>query len=171
MANKKEQDGPAKDQVHITRVFDAPREMVFKAWTDPEQLLRWYAPTGCSIRFPKIDVKTGGSFLSCILIPNGKECWCKGIYHEVVFPERIVHTMCISDEHGKLLSAEEAGMDPEWPEETTLTITFEELGGKTKVTLDQTVSESLAKRTGAYPSWIIMFDRLDEILKTKSHPG
>ncbi|MEJ7694560.1 SRPBCC domain-containing protein [Daejeonella sp.] len=165
MENNKEKGGTANDQVHITRVFDAPRELVFKAWTDPEHLLKWYAPTGCSISFPQIDMKNGGSFLSCIVIPNGKECWCKGIYKEVLYPELIVHTMAVSDEHGNLISAEDAGMDPEWPEETTLTITFEDLDGKTMLILHQTVSEALAKRTGAYPSWLIMFDRLADLLK------
>ncbi|MES3019646.1 MAG: SRPBCC domain-containing protein [Bacteroidota bacterium] len=165
MENKKEHTTTERDQVHITRVFDAPRELVFNAWIDPAQLLKWYAPTGCSISFPRIDVKNGGTFLSCIVIPNGKECWCTGTYREVIYPERIVHTMSVSDENGNLISAEEAGMDPEWPEETTLTITFEELDGKTKLTLHQTVSETLAKRTGAYPSWLIMFDRLTDLLK------
>lgn len=165
MENNKEKNGTVKDQIRITRIFDAPRELVFKAWTDPEQLLKWYAPTGCIITFPQIDVKEGGTFLSCIVTPDGKECWCKGTYREVVYPERIVHTMGVSDEDGNLISAEQAGMDPDWPEETTLTITFEELDGKTRLTLHQTVSETLAKRTGAYPSWLIMFDRLDALLK------
>ena len=167
MANRTNYGAAEKDHVHISRIFDAPRELVFKAWTDPEQLLKWYAPTGCKITFPQIDIKPGGSFLSCIHIPDGKECWCKGTYQEVVFPERIVHTMRISDGLGNSISAIEAGMDPEWPEETVLTVTFEDLEGKTRLILHQTVSEALAKRTGAYPSWIIMFDRLDDILRSE----
>jgi uncharacterized protein YndB with AHSA1/START domain len=165
MATNNKQEEAGANDVRITRVFNAPREMVFKAWTDPAQLIKWYAPTGCEISFSELNVEQGGVFHSCILIPDGKECWCKGIYKEVKFPERLVHTMAVADENGNLISAAEAGMDPDWPNETTLTVTFEEQSdGKTKLSLHQTVSETLAKRTGAYPSWIIMFDRLDILL-------
>lgn len=166
MAEKSKLANADNEQVLITRMFDAPRELVFKAWTDPQELVKWYAPTGCNISFPIIDVREGGNYLSCIRVPNGKECWCVGVYLEIKSPERIVQTMCISDANGNKISATEAEMDPEWPTETILTITFEDNGGQTLLTLHQTVSESLAKRTGAFPSWIVMFDRLDKLLET-----
>jgi uncharacterized protein YndB with AHSA1/START domain len=149
-------------EVLITRVFDAPRELVFQAWTDPGQLPRWFAPRGCTIDFAALDLRPGGSFHSCIHTPDGHDCWCKGVYREIVAPERIVFTMAIADEQGNLLGPVEAGMDPDWPRETVVTVTFAEQGNQTKLTLHQTVSESLAKRTGAHPSWIEMLDRLGE---------
>lgn len=152
--------------VLITRVFDAPRELVFGAWTDREQLMRWHAPRGCSITFRALDVRTGGGFHSCIRSPDGHECWCKGVYREVVEPERIVYTLALSNEAGGPADSEAVGKDPEWPVETTVTVTFDDLGGKTKLTLHQTVSEALAKRTGAHPSWLDMLDRLAEDLTT-----
>jgi uncharacterized protein YndB with AHSA1/START domain len=151
-------------EVLITRIFDAPRELVFNAWTDPEQLERWYAPRGCTIQIKMIDVREGGVFHHCIQNPNHHDCWCKGVYREIVAPERIVYTLAISDENGNLIEPVDAGMDPEWPSETTVTVTFAEDDGKTKVTLHQTVLESVAKRTGAYPSWIEMLDRLAELV-------
>jgi uncharacterized protein YndB with AHSA1/START domain len=151
-------------EVLITRVFDAPRDLVFQAWTDPEHLQRWYAPRGCTIRFAALDLRQGGTFHSCIHTPDGHDCWCKGTYLEVAAPERIVYTMAIADQHGNLLGPVEAGMDSDWPRETTVTVTFAEVGGQTKLTLHQTVSEELAKRTGAHPSWIEMMDRLAEDL-------
>lgn len=151
-------------EVLITRVFDTPRDLVFQAWTDPEHLQRWYAPRGCTIHFAAIDLREGGAFHSCIRTPDGHDCWCKGVYREIVAPERIVFTMAIADEHGHLIGPAEAGMDPDWPRETTLTVTFAEHGGQTKLTLHQTVSEALAKRTGAHPSWLDMLDRLAEDL-------
>jgi uncharacterized protein YndB with AHSA1/START domain len=157
----------AEAEVLITRVFDAPRALVFKAWTEKSQLLKWYAPPGCSISFSKIDVRPGGEFLSCIRIPDGKECWCKGVYREVVANERLVYSMGISNAKGETLTAAQAGMAPAWPEETWLTVTFAEIGGKTQVTLRQTVSEVLAKKTGAYPSWLLMLDRLAGTLVTQ----
>ena len=153
-----------KNEVAISRVFDAPREVVFAAWTEPRQLLRWYAPRGCEIRFSAIDVRPGGSFHSCIRPPGGHDCWCKGVYREIVAPERLVFTMAIADADGNLMGPEQAGMDPEWPRETVVTVTFAEHHGKTKLTLHQSVSESLAKRTGAHPGWLQMLDRLAEEL-------
>ena len=151
-------------EVLITRVFDAPRELVFRAWTDPEHLKRWFAPRGCSVAFPSIDLRQGGEFHSCIRTPDGQDCWCKGTYLEIVAPERIVYTMAMADEHGNLVDSTDAGKDSDWPRETTVTVTFAEQGNRTKLTLHQTVSEELAKRTGAYPSWLEMLDRLAENL-------
>ncbi len=71
--------------VLITHVFDAPREMVFRAWTDAEQLKKWFAPDGCTIQFKKADIRQGGSYHSCIYNPVHGDCWCKGSYLEVTF--------------------------------------------------------------------------------------
>jgi uncharacterized protein YndB with AHSA1/START domain len=152
-------------QVHIQRRFRAPRELVFAAWTNQQHLLSWFAPTGCSIAFRQIDVRPGGEFHSCITTPDGKECWCKGTYREVQKPERIVFTMAVADAQGNLLEPTAAGMDPAWPRETVVTVTLQDVGGATELTLHQTVDEALAKRTGAHPSWLIMLDRLAKMVE------
>jgi uncharacterized protein YndB with AHSA1/START domain len=154
----------AESQVVITRILAAPRELVFKAWTDPEHLARWYAPHGCSVRFRQLDVRPGGTYHSCIQTPDGHECWCTGEFLEVVPPARLVYSMMVSDAQGNPADPVAMGMDPEWPRETVLTVTFTEHEGQTKLMLHQTVSESLAKRTGAHPSWLQMLDRLAEDL-------
>ncbi len=154
--------------VVITRVFDAPRELVFRAWTDPALLARWFAPHGCTIEFHSLDLREGGSFLSCLRTPDGKNCWSRGVYREVVTPERIVYTLAVADEHGQLVEPVQVGMDPDWPRETTVTVTFAESEGKTRLTLQQTVSETLAKRTGAHPSWLEMLDRLQGELERRN---
>lgn len=151
----------AEPEVLIERTFDAPREAVFRAWTDPKSLARWYAPQGCSIEFHTLEVRSGGRFHSCIVIPGGKRCWCRGEYLEVVAPQRIVYTMEVSDEQGGAADPVAMGMDPAWPKTTTLTVSFlEEGAGRTKLTLHQTVGRALAERTGAYPSWLSMLDLL-----------
>lgn len=150
--------------VSITRDFGAPRERVFPAWIDPEQLARWYAPAGCSIRFTRLEPRADGEFHSCITTPDGHECWCKGVYREVVAPARLVYSLCVADAKGNLVEPTAAGMDPEWPRETILTVTFEERGGGTRLTLQQSVSEALAVRTGAHPSWLQMLDNLEQEL-------
>ena len=164
MIERNEAATGAEQEVFITRVFDAPRELVFKAWTDPEHLVHWFAPDGCTIHFREIDLRPGGAFHSCVRLPDGKGCWCTGVYREIVAPERIVFTMVAADENGNPVEPTKVGMDPDWPRETVVTVTFAELGRKTELTLRQTVSEALAKRTGAHPSWIEMLDRLAEDL-------
>jgi uncharacterized protein YndB with AHSA1/START domain len=157
---------PADDTVAISRVFDAPRDLVFEAWTKPEYLLRWFAPHGCTFHIERIDVRPGGGFHSCIR-DGSFECWCVGVYREIVRPERLVYTLAIADREGNKVAPATVGHDPRWPLETLLTVTFEEQGGKTKLTLLQDVAESLAKQTGAYPSWHEMLDRLDELLRER----
>jgi hypothetical protein len=73
--------------------------------------------------------------------------------------------MIAADALGLPVEPAAVGMDPEWPPETLVTVNLQELGGKTKLTLHQTVSESLAKRTGAHPSWLDMLDRLQEVVQ------
>jgi uncharacterized protein YndB with AHSA1/START domain len=150
----------ADREVLITRLFDAPRELVFDAWTDPQQLARWYAPHGCEIEFRALDPRPGGTFHSCIRTPDGHRCWCRGVYRTVNRPVQIVMTMVVSNEKGETVEPAAAGMDPDWPGETVVTVTLVEKQGRTMLTLHQTVSESLAKRTGAHPGWLEMLDRL-----------
>jgi uncharacterized protein YndB with AHSA1/START domain len=154
----------AAGEILITRIFDAPRELVFEAWTNPEHLVRWFAPRGCTIHFSQLALRPGGGFHSCIRNPDFDDCWCQGTYHEIVAPERIVYTIALADEKGNLVTAANAGEDQEWPSETTVTVLFEDVDGKTKLTLHQNASEAVAKRTGAYPSWLQMLDRLAETL-------
>jgi uncharacterized protein YndB with AHSA1/START domain len=151
-------------EVLITRTFDAPRELVFRAWTDRESLGRWFAPHGCTVQFKTFEFRPGGTFLSCIRSPEGHDCWATGTYREIVPPERIVFSMNIADQNGNSVGPADVGMDPEWPRETVVSVTLAEHDGRTTLTLHQTVSETLAKRTGAHPSWLQMLDRLaDEV--------
>ncbi len=157
---------PRAGEVLIERTIAASREAVFAAWTDARSLGKWFAPRGCRIEFRQIDAVPGGTFHSCIHTPDGYKCWCLGRYLEIVPPERIVLTMSVGDAEGKLIEPTDAGMDPAWPRETVVTVTLRDLGGKTGLTLHQTVSEDLAKRTGAHPSWLQMLDIMEEQLAT-----
>jgi len=153
-----------KGDLLITYLFDAPRELVFEAWTDPEHLQHWYAPDGCTIEFKSIDVKVGGKFHSVIRDPVHGECWIIGVYQEVSVPGKLVFTMELSNEQGIPVSATEAGKSKDWPPAILTTVTFDSIGEQTKLTLYQTVAEEEAKKTGAYQSWFSMFDRLNAIL-------
>jgi uncharacterized protein YndB with AHSA1/START domain len=148
----------------IDRLFDAPRDLVFEAWTNPEYLLLWFAPRECTVHFAKIDVRVGGGFHSCIHNPDFGECWCVGRYEEIVRPERLVYTLATADSSGNKVDPAQVGHDPRWPRETRVIVTFDDCEGKTKLTLRQNVLESLAKKTGAYPGWLQMLDRLNELM-------
>lgn len=152
------------NHVLITRMFDAPRALVFSAWTSAERMTRWFAPNGCTIEYRKYEFRAGGAIHSCIRTPTGYTCWVIGTFKELVPNERIVMTMVMSNERGERVNPADLGMDPSWPAETIATITFSEHAGKTMLTLRQNVDESLAKRTGAHPSWLQMFDRLNELV-------
>ena len=167
--NRNAAQNVSEDQVYITRTFSAPRELVYEALTQKEHLLQWHAPNNCTIQYEEFEARPGGSFLSCIHTPNGHQCWCKGTFHELEPPKRLVYSMSVADELGRDRDPVSAGMDPSWPKETIVTITLEECDGRTILTLHQTVSFELAKRTGAYPSWLQMFDRLAMMLQKSAY--
>jgi uncharacterized protein YndB with AHSA1/START domain len=159
--NSAESLSPTDRQVFIERMFDAPRELVFNAWSDPAILERWYAPHGCTIAIHEWDFREGGAIRTEIRSPDGHACRCGGTFGRIVVPERIVFDLGIVNEQGEPAEPASLGMDPDWPRSTTIDATFEAVGARTRLTLRQNVSEALAKRTGAYPSWLQMFERLE----------
>lgn len=81
-----------QQELVIKRIFDAPRELVWDAWTEPEQIMRWWGPKGFSAPVAKIDLRVGGAYLNCMRSPEGKDFWSKGVFREIVAPERLVMT-------------------------------------------------------------------------------
>ncbi|MBP9096102.1 MAG: SRPBCC domain-containing protein [Ignavibacteria bacterium] len=151
-------------EVNIARIFDAPRELVFKAWSSSAHLSNWYFPGTCSITIYKLEFKPGGVFQHSINSPDGTPCKCKGEYIDIVENEKISYKLGFCDDDGNFISSAQTDKHS-WPDETTVTVTFEDYEGKTKLTLHQTVSEELAKQTGAYPSWLEMLDKLEKEVK------
>ena len=107
----------------LTRIIDAPRERVFKAWTDPDLLKQWFAPKPWTTPVVETDVRPGGSSLFVMRSPEGQEFPNRGVYLEVVKNERLVFT----DAYTK-------AWEPSEKPFMTAVITFEEAGGKTKYT-------------------------------------
>lgn len=135
----------------ITRVFDAPRDLVFRAWTDPEIMKQWAAPRGYSIAHQSGEVRPGGAWRCCMRSPDGVDSWLGGSYREIVPPERLVFTHAWEEE-GK----------PR--QETLVTVTFEDQGGKTLLTLHQEAFKSRASRDGHEAGWSECLDLLAELL-------
>ena len=120
------------DEFTITRAFDAPRELVFDAWTQEKHLKEWFGPEGCAIVDAKLDLRPGGFFHYGMSFMNGQVMWGKWIFKEIKRPEKIVLISQFSDAKGGL--GRHPG-NPDWPRETLSTTTFEEQGGKTLLTL------------------------------------
>ena len=166
---------PAERVLVITRVFDAPRSLVFKAWTDPEHVGRWWGPKGFTTPFCKIDLRPGGAFHYCMRSPEGRGFWGKGIYREIVEPERIVFTDFFADEEGNPVPATHYGMSPDWPAEMLVTVTFADHEGKTKLTLQHAGIPSGAEGDSCEAGWTQSLERLAEhlaqALKQAQTPG
>lgn len=138
----------------VTRVLDAPRSLVFKVWTDPEHLVRWWGPKGfTSAIVGKIDFRPGTSYRIHMRGPDGDDHWSQGVYREVVEPERLVFAGYWTDAEG----------NPKGPE-SIITVTFEDLGGKTRLTLRQEVFESVTAREAHRGGWTSSLERLAEYL-------
>ena len=116
----------------IARAFDAPRDLVFRVWTQPEHLKQWFSPKGFTVLAAKMDLRPGGVYHYGMRAPDGKEMWGKWIFREIVAPERLVFINCFSDEKG---GTTRPPFFEDWPLEMLSTITFAELGGRTTVTI------------------------------------
>lgn len=119
----------------VSRELDAPRNRVFEAWTQPEQVKRWWGPKDFTAPFCSIELRPGGGFFACMRSPENANFWSIGRYREVVAPERLVFTDSFADEHGNLVAASHYGMGDDWPQETLVTVTLAEKAGKTRLTL------------------------------------
>jgi uncharacterized protein YndB with AHSA1/START domain len=139
---------PAPDRVLLfTRVFDAPRNLVYRAWTDPKQLVKWFAPEGFCVTFLEMDLRPGGAWRKCMRSPEGIDYWRHGTYVEVVEPERLVFTY-VSDDPAS---------DPD--HQTIVTMIFEDQGVKTLMTFRQQEFESGAARDSHRFGWGSCMDR------------
>ncbi len=123
------------ERMVVTRVFDAPRELVWKAWTDPKYVMQWWGPKGFTAPFCEMDFRVGGKFLYCMRAPDGQEFWNGGEYHEIVLHEKIVLSMYFSDSKGNKVEPAQYGIDHEAIEDVHDVILFEDLGnGQTRLT-------------------------------------
>jgi uncharacterized protein YndB with AHSA1/START domain len=152
------------DALVIVRIVDASRELVWKAWTEPEHLMRWWAPKGCTTPFCKVDLRPGGKFHYCMRLPEGRDIWGMGVYREIVAPARLVYADSFADAQGNPVPPAHYGMSASHPAESLVTVTFEEHAGKTRVTLRHAIAVAVEERKGAEQGWGEMLDRLAETL-------
>lgn len=155
-----------KDNLVITRVFDAPVELIWKAWSESEQLMRWTGPYNYTIPFYNTDFRVDGKFHLCMRSPEGQNIYGAGTYKEIIPLEKIVYTDSFADENGAIISASAYGMN-NFPLEMKVTVIFEEENGKTKMTLEHAGIPQGEDREQAKIGWNESFDKLEDSLKIK----
>jgi uncharacterized protein YndB with AHSA1/START domain len=131
----------------VTRVFDAPRRLVFRAWTDPAHAARWWGPFGFALLSCEMDVRPGGAWRRCMRSPEGSLHCKQGVYREIVEPERLVFTYADEDAGGRV------------GHETLVTVSFAEEGGKTRLTLHQAVFDSAEACEAHEGGWASCLER------------
>jgi len=154
----------ATRELFIERIFDAPRELLWKAWTDPQHIMRWWGPKDFTAPVAKIDFRVGGTYLFCMRSPDGQDYYSTGVYREIVPLQRIVYTDSFADEKGNVVPATHYGMGQDFPLELQVTVTFEEHGNKTRMTLRHAGIPEGKMTDDTLQGWGESFDKLAESL-------
>jgi uncharacterized protein YndB with AHSA1/START domain len=131
-------DGRPLNAVMIERSFDAPADLIWQMWTDPEHFAAWYGPDGATVPVAKMDVRIGGTRLVSMAMqtPDGPmRVWFTGEYREVVENERLVYTESMCDETGNVLSPSDMGLPPGHPTTTEVRVELENVDGRTKMVM------------------------------------
>ena len=154
----------AEQTLTITRVFDAPRNVVFEAWTMPQRVMRWWGPKGFTCPVCEIDLRPAGVYFNCMRAPDGRDYWSRGVYRQIVKPERIVCTDTFADEKGDTVSPGQYGMSADWPVEALVEVTFTEHAGKTRLTLRHSPIKPGRERDMCEQGWSESLEKLADYL-------
>lgn len=149
-------------QVVVSRSFDAPLELLWKAWTEPEHFMKWYGPKGFTTPTCEIDLRVGGRHLWSMKSPDGMQMYYTGVYKEIVPMERIVYSDSLSDAEGNVMSPSAMGMPEGSPASMDVTVTFAHEDGRTTVTVSHLGYGEGAEHAGA--GWDQAFDKLTAVL-------
>jgi len=144
--------GPSDREPMISRVFDAPRALVFKIWTEPAHIKHWWGPRGYTTLSCAMDLRPGGAWRVESRHTDGSETAERGVFREIVEPERLIFTHAWEGEDGKP------------GHETLVMVTFADLGDKTRMTFHQAPFISVEIRDGHFQGWSESFDMLAEHL-------
>ena len=128
-------DQTITQEFRLVRTFDAPRNLVWKAWTSAEALGQWWGPKGAAIRVITFDLRPGGMFHYAMAFPSGHEMYGRFVYREIVAPERLVFVNSFSDPAGGIARAPFSQLKDKWPLEVLNVMRLTELDGQTTLTL------------------------------------
>jgi uncharacterized protein YndB with AHSA1/START domain len=129
-----------KEDLLVTRIIDAPIDLVWKAWTDPEYVMRWWGPKYYSSPRCKIDLRVGGKYVFCMRSPmdqGGQDSYTGAVYKKIVPMERLEFTQGLTDEDGNTIDPAQAGMPPDFPKELHTSVVFKAKGDMTELTITE----------------------------------
>ena len=152
----------------ITRSYSTSQRRVFRAFTVPALLMRWWAPKGWSTPYVSVDCRKGGLFHYCMRSPEGKDIWGRGVFREIDAPKRIVYSDSFADEEGNPVDPSHYGMSAEYPMTTQVTISLARFKGGTKLTLRHDVPRTFLESEMMQQGWNEMLDRLGTLLAETS---
>ena len=140
-------------ELFITRIVDAPQDVVYRAWTDADQVVKWWGPIDYPATEMVMDVRPHGVWRGCLTSPkDGSQLWLGGTYQEVDAPHKLVFTFAWEEEG-------------ERGNQTLVTVTFHDLGSKTKMEFHHAAFESVEQQEGHSYGWNSTFDRFEAYLK------
>ena len=148
-------------QLKVSRTFEAPLELLWQAWTDPEHFKKWYGPKGFSTPICEIDFNEGGSHFWSMKSSNGMQMYYSGIYKRIVPMESIVYSDTMTDENGNALDPSAMGMPEGSPASMDVSVIFSHEDGKTTVTVSHISS---GPKDPAAMGWEQAFEKLGEVL-------
>lgn len=153
------------ERMAITRVFDASRDLVWRAWTDPSYVKQWWGPKGFTAPFCQMDFRVGGKFLCSMKSPDGQELWNGGEYHEIVPREKIVSSMYFSDPAGNKVDPAQLGIEHEAVDDAQDVVTFEDSGsGQTKLIFTGNETMENATNSGQLEGWNQILDKFAAVV-------
>lgn len=150
----------SRDAVVIERSLDAPVDLIWQMWTDPQHFKEWFGPTGATIPVAKMDVRVGGTRLICMEVqtPAGpRSMWFAGEYLQVVANQLLVYTEFISDENGNVVSPSEMGMSDGHPTRTEVRVELKGLDGVTKMVMTHV---GIPSDSPGAAGWTMALDKL-----------
>jgi uncharacterized protein YndB with AHSA1/START domain len=151
------------DEIAITRVIEAPREHVWKAWTDPESFKAWWGPKRFTVTLCKMDLRVGGVYLTCMRSPDGTDYRGTGTYREIVPNTKIVMTDNFADESGNIVPASYYGKDTDSQAGMLMTVALRDSGGSTAIAICYSGLKAGNERDRTYIALNESLDKLDEL--------
>jgi uncharacterized protein YndB with AHSA1/START domain len=157
-----------KEDLVVTRIIDAPLELVWKAWTEPEHVMRWWGPKYYTSPSCKIDLRVGGKYIFCMRAPaemGGGDAYTAGIYKRIVPMELLEFTQGLSDQDGNPVDPTQMGMPPDFPRELRTVVAFKAKGEMTELTITEYEWTAGQMMVYSYAGMQQSIDKLAESLK------
>jgi len=132
--------GDRKEDIVIRRILDAPIDLVWKAWTDPKAVMKWWGPKYYTSPSARINLREGGRYVFCMRAPQdqgGQDSYTAGIYKKIVPMERLEFTQSLADEDGNPIEPAQIGMPPDFPKEIHTVVLFKANGNMTELTITE----------------------------------